>query len=143
MVLIERRTFFPSSGTGYVSHLTTGRLDDRALLSLSSIRLSLYPGADISGVDIPPLPLNLTIGETGEKTRVIWTNINKGLVHQIRGFFINCHSYVSFKFLTKSVRVKEIHLFAKSHEVSDGLRPRAGLLSVDEVSVEASDVELS
>ena len=49
---------------------------------------------------------------------------------------------MSFKFLTKSVRVKEIHLFAKSHEVSDILRPGAGLLSVDEVSVEASDVEL-
>ena len=36
----------------------------------------------------------------------------------------------------------EIQLCVESHEVSDVLRSGAGLLSVDEVSVESGDVEL-
>ena len=37
----------------------------------------------------------------------------------------------------------EIQLCVESHEMSDVMRPETGLLSVDEVSVESSDVELS
>ena len=37
----------------------------------------------------------------------------------------------------------EIQLCVESHEVCGVLRPGTGLLSVDEVSVESSDVELS
>ena len=64
------------------------------------------------------------------------------MVHQTRGFFIDSYSHLSPKFLTKSAGIKEIYLFVKSHDFYDVLRPRAGLLSIDEMSGESSDVEL-